>query len=225
MKKEKLNHGDVFYLELPNQVYVTGRVLFDVKKQYNKLVDYEALPDSQRNYFKWYSGCQLVEMYKGIYKSIGQFNTNQREVILSEVLIPGIDTRYGVELPYGKLGHVPVDYTQLEFPEYLNPSGDEVFLSRGEVRLRTRISRQESDQLRLTSSVGHPGALGDASLFLQGRPDLIDGHVRQSYFTDSLRHHSELRKRVYEEIGEDPTLPYYEFAKKHGFDLARFYDK
>jgi hypothetical protein len=225
MKKEKLNYGDVFYLELPGKLYVTGRVLFDVDKQYHKLVHYESLPDSQRNYFDWYSGCQLVEMYKGIYKTVGQININQREVILSEVLISGIDTRYGAELPYGKLGHVPVDYTQLEFPESLNPSDFHVFLNRGELHIPTRISQQESDQIKLTSSLEHPGALGDASLFLQGRPDLIEGHVYDSYFTRNLRKHPELRKRVYEEIGEDPSLSYYEFAKKHGFDLARFYEK
>jgi hypothetical protein len=225
MKKEKLNHGDIFYLEMPGNIFVTGRVLFDVDKQYHKLVDYKALPNSQQNYFDWFESCQLLEMYKGIYKSVSQINISQREVILSGVLISGIDTHYGVETPYGKLGNIPVDYTQLEFPEYLNSSGASVFLSRGEIRLLTRISRQENDQIKLSSSLEHPTLLGKASLFLQGRPDLIKSHVYDSYFTDSLRYHPELRKRVYEEMGEDPTLSYYEFSKKRGFDLARFYEK
>jgi hypothetical protein len=55
---------------------------------------------------------------------------------------------------------------------------------------------------------------------------LIEEDIFDSYLTDSnLRYHPELRKRVYEEMDEDPTLSYYEFAKKRGFDLARFYEK
>jgi capsid portal protein len=87
MKKEKLSHGDVFYLELPGNIYVRGRVLFDVKKQYHKLVDYDALPDSQQNYFHWYADCQLVEIYKGVYSSVSQMNSSAGEVIIP-VLLP-----------------------------------------------------------------------------------------------------------------------------------------
>jgi hypothetical protein len=32
----------------------------------------------------------------------------------------------------------------------------------------------------------------------------------------------ELRKEVFENIGEDPNMPYYELALKHGHDISRF---
>jgi len=228
MKKEKLSHGDLFYLELPGQVYVRGRVLFDVKKQYHKLVDYDTLPNSQQNYFHWYGGCQLVEIYKGVYSSVSQMKSSIGEIIIPGVLIVAIDSRANKEVPFGKLGHIPVDYTQIEFPETLPSNDDEekVYLNRGEIRLLTRVPFSEGKQIDIRATLEYPDVLGDASLFYQSRQDLIKGHVYDSYLTDSnLRYHPELRKRVYEEIGEDPTLSYYEFSKRRGFDLARFYEK
>jgi hypothetical protein len=32
----------------------------------------------------------------------------------------------------------------------------------------------------------------------------------------------ELRKEVFENIGEDPNMPYHELALKHGYDISRF---
>jgi len=228
MKKEKLSHGDLFYLELPGNVYVRGRVLFDVHKQYHKLVDYNALPDSQQNYFHWYAGCQLVEMYKGVYSSASQIKSSLGEVLIAGALIVAIDSRGNKEVPFGKLGHIPVDYTQIEFPETLPINDDEesVYLHRGELSLLTRLPFKEGEQIDISDTLEYPTVLGDASLFYQNRRDLIKRYVYDSYLTDSnLRYHPELRKRVYEEMGEDPTLSYYEFAKKRGFDLARFFEK
>jgi len=149
------------------------------------------------------------------------------EEIISGALIIAIDSRANKEVPFGKLGHIPVDYTQIEFPETL-PSNDEekVYLNRGEIRLLTRLPFSEGKQIDISATLNYPTILGDASLFYQNRQDLIKRHVRNSYLTNcNLRYHPELRKRVYEELGEDPTLSYYEFAKKRGFDLARFYEK
>jgi len=228
MKKEKLSHGDLFYLELPGKVYVKGRVLFDVNKQYHKLVDYDSLPDSQQNYFHWYAGCQLVEIYKGVYSSISQIKCSLGEVIIAGAFTVAIDSRNNKEVPFGKLGHIPVDYTQIEFPETLpfDDFDDDVYLHRGELSLQTRLPFNEGKQIDIRSSLDYPDVLGDASLFYQSRQDLIEGYVYDSYLTNSnLRYHPELRKRVYEEMGEDPTLSYYEFSKKRGFDLARFYEQ
>jgi hypothetical protein len=228
MKKEKLSHGDLFYLELPGKVYVKGRVLFDVNKQYHKLVDYDALPDSQKNYFYWYTVCQLVEIYKGVYSSVSQMKSSVGEVIIAGAFTVAIDSRHNKEVPFGKLGHIPVDYTQIEFPETLpfNDFEERVYLLRGEIRLLTQLPFSEGKQIDIRDTLEYPSLLGDACLFYQSRQDLIKRRVRNSYLTDSnLRYHPELRKRVYEEIGEDPTLSYYEFAKKRGFDLARFYEK
>ena len=151
------------------------------------------------------------------------------EEIISGALIIAIDSRANKEVPFGKLGHIPVDYTQIEFPETLsnNDFRSVVFLKRGEISLQTRLTLSEGKQIDIRSSLEYPDVLGDASLFFQNRQDLIKEDVLfDSYLTDSnLRYHPELRKRVYEEMGEDPTLSYYEFSKKRGFDLARFYEK
>jgi hypothetical protein len=228
MKKEKLSHGDLFCLELPGKVYVKGRVLFDVNKQYHKLVDYDVLPDSQQNYFYWYTDCQLVEIYKGVYNSVSQMKSSVGEVIIAGAFTVAIDSRYNKEVPFRKLGHIPVDYTQIEFPETLPSNDDEerVYLHRGELSLLTRVPFSEGEQIDISDNLEYPSLLGDASLFYQGRRDLIEEDIFDSYLTNSnLRYHPELRKRVYEEMGEDPALSYYEFAKKRGFDLARFYEK
>ena len=145
-------------------------------------------------------------------------------VLLPLPLIPAMNK----EVPFGKLGHIPVDYTKIELPETLPTDDDEdtVYLDRGELSLLTRVPFSEGKQIDIRDTLNYPDVLGDASLFYQKRQDLIKRHVYDSYFTDSnLRYHPELRKRVYEEMGEDPTLSYYQFSKKRGFDLARFYEK
>jgi len=131
-------------------------------------------------------------------------------VIIASAFTVAIDSRNNKDVPFGKLGHIPVDYTQIEFSETLPTDDDEerVYLHRGELSLLTRLPFNEGTQIDISDTLEYPTVLGDASLFYQSHQDLIEEDIFDSYLTDSnLRYHPELRKRVYEEIGEDLLYP------------------
>lgn len=91
---KKLKAGDIFYLKLKEkEKYVFGRLLFDVKKQYHKIIDVNNLPNP-KGYFPYllmfYANCQLVEMYEGIYDSIQDYKGGKK-IIIPRVLTQPID--------------------------------------------------------------------------------------------------------------------------------------
>jgi hypothetical protein len=227
MKRPKLAPGDLFYLALPGPLYVTGRVLFDVEKQYHRLVDCKALAGAGgNNYFDWYKGEQLVEMYAGIYDQEPGAVAANPTVLIPAAFMVALDSRANDEIGYGILGNRPVDYTQIEFPEVLDNDEmrDEVWLDRGELHLLSRLSFKESEQIDIRAGSHWVEVIGDACLFLQNRADLITGFADTDYLENDLRRHPELRQRIYAEMGLDHRQSYYELARQRGLDLGRFYD-
>jgi len=220
----KLKIGVVFYLKIRDQEsYVFGRVLFDVKKQYQKTVNVNNLPSDYFPYLKmFYSDCQLVEMYDGIYDNIDDFN--DQKIIIPRVLTQAIDSKRNV-LEWGIVANHKVDYTKIEFPENLNLSGNVRFLDRGELSLRTNIKENESENMNYKSNMCVPLTVANASLDFQGRRDLIPEDIRRpSYLKDNdLYYNPELRNRIFADLAIDPDKSYYELSKEIGYDLERFY--
>lgn len=57
----------------------------------------------------------------------------------------------------------------------------------------------------------------------QDRDDLIEYYIPQSFLEkEDLRFADKQRQEVYKQIGEDPTISYYELELKNGFDLEDF---
>ena len=223
---KKLKIGDIFYLKIREQEkYVFGRLLFDVKKQYHKIVDVNNLPKNYFPYFlMFYADCQLVEMYDGIFDKIEDFKDTSN-VIIPRVLSKPIDSLKWNALDWGIIGNQKVDYTKIEFPENLNLSFPVKILDRGELSLITKIKGQEAEDMGYSSNMMVPLTVADASLYFQNRADLISENKRwPSYLIENdLCYNPELRKKIYQDLGLDPDKRYYELSKEMGFDLARFY--
>lgn len=217
MKKQKLNHGDIFYLNY-NEKYLFGRVLFDVDKQCNQphiVVEYD-------NYIRSFGGCQLIEMYKGIYSSIEDFSLDNKEILISRVFCYNIDSRIN-KLPYCKIGFEKVDYTKVEFPEVLGNLNLEIQLLRGELAFATNF-KEDPKEFRVAYGAESPLVIAHAVLVLQNRRDLIEGYQRDEYLVKGdLLYHPVFRNKIYKDIGINPEISYYDLAKQKGFDLARFY--
>ena len=222
MKKKKLTYGDIFYLELPNKKYVVGKVLFDVEKQCDRediVVEYE-------NYLDSFGGCQLIEMYKGIYDNPNDIQ--KFEVLIPRVFVYNIDSRAN-SLPYGIVAHEKIDYTKVEFPEVVGRTCGSVRLLRGELpfAIEDDYSFDEKDLGGFPVAYGaeFPMVIAKMCLYMQGREDLIVGEFyRQNGLKDKdLLYHPELRKKLYKRVGADPDKSYYELALSQGYDLGRFY--
>ena len=88
---KKIGTGDIFYLKIENEnLYVFGRVLFDVNSQFNKIIKKTELSEE---YFPilagFYQVYQLVEMYEGIYENIDDFT--ESKVIIPRVLVTSLN--------------------------------------------------------------------------------------------------------------------------------------
>lgn len=222
---KKLKIGDIFYLKIKEQEkYIFGRLLFDVKKQYHKIIEVNNLPDDYFPYLlMFYADCQLVEMYDGIYEKIQDFKDTSK-IIIPRVLTQPIDSKRNV-LDWGVVENKKVDYTKIEFPENLNSENNLKLLDRGELSLKTKISAQEGQDLEYRSNMMVPITVANASLHFQNRPDLIPEDIRwPSYLIENdLYYNPKLRNKIYHDLGIDPNKSYYELSKEMGFDLARFY--
>ncbi|MEK6511155.1 Imm26 family immunity protein [Myroides odoratimimus] len=217
MKKETLNHGDIFYLKLEDfDKYIFGTILFDVDKQYFNS-EFKQDSESCLNSFR---GCQIIRMYKGIYDSPEL--PKQLETLISEVYIVSIDSKYN-KLEWGKIGHQKIDYKTIEFPEIIGNSHGKVRLLRGELYIDTPY--KDADEFDINWSFEYPEVLVNECVYREHREDLIKTMHFPKYFKKiDLRNFPEIRAKIYADLRLDYNKSYYELSKEMGYDLARLYE-
>jgi len=196
--KTKLKEGDIFYVYNDYyKRYFFGKILVDIKNRLVKRANEGLLWP-----LDFFSDCYLVAVYKDIADT---------PVLKSrEFIIPGSfiykssfnrKNEDGIKWVY--YDHEDINYHELEFPEYIVSSNDKICLQRGELSIPTGLTRaQYENEFNITGT--------------------LPAYKKRIDYND-LRLLPELRKKLYEMIGEDPDMPYYELALKHGKDLARFY--
>ena len=213
MPDKKIKEGDIFYVYNDYyKRYFFGKILVDIKNHLVKRANEGLLWP-----LDFFSDCYLVAVYKDIADT---------PVLKSrEFIIPGSfiykssfnrKNEDGIKWVY--YYHEDINYHELEFPEYIVSSNDKICLQRGELSIPTGLTRtQYENEFNITGS--KTGGINYSNaLLLQGLP----AYKKNIDYSD-LRLLPELRKKLYEMIGEDPDTPYYELALKHGKDLARFY--
>lgn len=222
---KKLKVGDVFYLKVEDhELYVFGRILFDVNAQYNKTIKMTELSEDYHPIFEmFYQGFHLVEMYDGIFESINDFS--EGNIIIKRAMVQYLNRRNYDVITYGKVKNIPVDYTKVEFPENIDWGFGKVCITRGELRLKTALTNQQCEEINLRSTNLAPRTLLHASLDFQNRRDLIpDDMLRAIYLKNQdLLYNQELRKNIYNSIHIDPNKSYDELSKEMGLDFGRFY--
>ena len=212
-EKKKLKEGDIFYVYNDYyKRYFFGKILVDIMNRFIKRANEGLLWP-----LDFFSDCYLVAVYKDIADA---------QVLKSrEFIIPGsfiykssFNRKNKDAIKWVYYDHENINYKELEFPEYIISSNDKICLERGELSIPTGLTRaQYENEFNITGS--KTGGINYSNaLLLQGLP----AYKERIDYSD-LRLLPELRKKLYEMIGEDPDTPYYELALKHGKDLARFY--
>ena len=212
-EKKKLKEGDIFYVYNDYyKRYFFGKILVDIMNRFIKRANEGLLWP-----LDFFSDCYLVAVYKDIADA---------QVLKSrEFIIPGsfiykssFNRKNKDAMEWVYYDHEDINYQELEFPEYIVSSNDKICLQRGELSIPTSLNRtQYENEFNITGS--KTGGINYSNaLLLQGLP----AYKERIDYSD-LRLLPKLRKKLYEMIGEDPDMPYYELALKHGKDLARFY--
>ena len=212
-EKKKLKEGDIFYVYNDYyKRYFFGKILVDIMNRFIKRANEGLLWP-----LDFFSDCYLVAVYKDIADT---------PVLKSrEFIIPGsfiykssFNRKNKDAIKWVYYDHEDINYKELEFPEYLISSNDKICLERGELSIPTGLTRaQYENEFNITGS--KTGGINYSNaLLLQG----LSAYKKNIDYSD-LRLLPELRKKLYEMIGENPDTPYYELALKHGKDLARFY--
>ena len=211
--KTKLKEGDIFYVYNDYyKRYFFGKILVDIKNRLVKRANEGLLWP-----FDFFSDCYLVAIYKDIADTPA---LKSREFIIpgSFIYKSSFNRKNKDAIKWVYYDHEDIKYKELEFPEYIISSNDKICLQRGELSIPTGLTRtQYENEFNITGS--KTGGINYSNaLLLQGLP----AYKERIDYSD-LRLLPELRKKLYEMIGEDPDTPYYELALKHGKDLARFF--
>lgn len=219
-KNKELQIGDIFSIKTENSgVYIYGRVLFDTQKQFTE----EGMP---LNYLDWHSKSVLIETYKYVSLKEEVIHPEKLEIAINSIFI---DKKELQKKMSGIIAHAEVDYKHVSFPETLkNVHREGILFTVGELAIKTNLTTDESDKIKVFPSLGNFYYIEVATLDYSGRTDLIEDKedILPVYFKSSdLRSPPEFRKEVYARIGENPDLSYYELSLKYGFDFGRFYNR
>ncbi len=220
MKKNKeLQIGDIFSIKTENSgVYIYGRVLFDTQKQFTEA----GMPF---NYLDWHSKSVLIETYKYVSLEEEVIHPDKLEIAINSIFI---DKKELQKKMSGIIAHAEVNYKQVSFPETLkNVHREGILFALGELAIKTNLTTDESDKIKVFPSLGNFYYIEVATLDYSGRTDLIEDKedILPVYFKSSdLRSSPEFRKEIYDRIGENSDLSYYELSLKYGFDFGRFYN-
>ena len=211
--KTKLKEGDIFYVYNDYyKRYFFGKILVDIMNRFIKRANEGLLWP-----LDFFSDCYLVAVYKDIVDT--PVLKSREFIILGSFIYKSSFNRKNKDaMEWVYYDHEDINYKELEFPEYIISCNDKICLQRGELSIPTGLTRtQYENEFNITGS--KTGGINYSNaLLLQGLP----AYKERIDYSD-LRLLPELRKKLYEMIGEDPDTPYYELALKHGKDLARFY--
>ena len=212
-EKKKLKEGDIFYVYNDYyKRYFFGKILVDIMNRFIKRANEGLLWP-----LDFFSDCYLVAVYKDIVDT--PVLKSREFIILGSFIYKSSFNRKNKDaMEWVYYDHEDINYKELEFPEYIISCNDKICLQRGELSIPTGLTRtQYENEFNITGS--KTGGINYSNaLLLQGLP----AYKERIDYSD-LRLLPELRKKLYEMIGEDPDTPYYKLALKHGKDLARFY--
>ena len=211
----KLKIGDIFRVEVQSGKYIFGRVVFDINKQYCKNIS-----DDISNYLMFFAKHYVIQTFKGVYD-------DPDADFLRETIIDSVITRSKIfkDGYWPIIGNIEIDPKKVSFPETLALKNNKLFFECGEIQIELPVSYKYRDEKKIYPTLISPITIYAGTLFYQGLQEYIDEeHFYPQYLEGSdLRFRPDVRKEVYDMMGEELGQTYYEMALKYGFDITRFY--
>lgn len=180
-KKVKCTTGDVFAIPVSEMEFIFGRVLFDVTKQYIKIV-----PEEERefNYLGFFNKSVLVEMFLGVYTSVEDVDFEKKAVTGTFVFKDFLSEYKGMIV-----GKREVNPIEVGFPETLGSRNMDYYLTLGELAFPIDITEQiYYDEIKVMPSTGYGYyEVVVATLDFSGRDDLIEEDAKMDNYFVSIR--------------------------------------
>jgi hypothetical protein len=211
-KKAATKAGNIFAFDRNDGTFGFGRVLLDIENQCVK--SGKVAPRSPLLNFP---KALLIEIFA---ESAAAPMATPTKIGMRGIPIAPDVLRNG---HWPVIGTRPIDPAEVEFPENLIAVGLKAEFNRGEIALPIALSHTELDAISAFPRLAPSDAVLHISRYYtegdgkNGRgvpPPLEHGDLRFSL----------QRERVYQLLGEDPAQSYAQMARRHGFDLSRFYD-
>lgn len=217
---EEINYkaGDIFTIEIADNEFAFGRVVFDAKGQ--------GIDKGLINSGSTLALTEKDTIFIEIFKQTSNEQTFDKSNL--DILIPGIFTLNLdlVDFLWKIVDYIEIDPIQVDFPEFLSVDGpfNGKFI-KGEIEQQVEISMPEVEEIMIYPSIKSVITIPEYILHALGRENEIRENRRplRDMKVNDLRF-SDYREKVYALLPPEFKKPYYELAKEKGFDLARFYE-
>lgn len=212
---EKLAHGTLFAVPLPDGTYLSGRVMLDIYGCLKRRLFPEDSP------LPGLGLAHLIEMYSAV--------TPTPEYVSSPQLVPGAfieSWEVGVSWPI--IGHKPVDPKTVEFPEsligYSHPGGDAAFEC-GEIRIFVPLSYDDVMDRIAVFCGRHSAYLWPYTcLRTMGRVSEVPSEYKTATLVDNDLRLSRHREELYQHLPFAKEESYFQKQAQLGLHLERLYE-
>ena len=214
MGKQRIKHGDVFAVPLPDGTNLFGRVMLDV---HSAKVRRLFPPETS---FLGMGKALLVEMYDQPSASL--------KYEASSLLIPGAFIEANeVGSSWPVVSNVPVDPRTVQFPEAMigemHSTGEVAFVC-GEIHVLLPITLRDLESMSIMTTRHSSFLWAYVCLHQLGRGDEVpEEYVLDRDIHDSDLRATEFRERVYAYLPYDANDTYFDQQEKMGLDLSRLY--
>jgi hypothetical protein len=218
-KTRKYKPGDIFNFEINKKEFGFGRVILDVYPQCVKtgLIDKHSLLlfGNEESIF--------IELFK-------QTSSNPLfEIDTNAVLVPGLfPSNFAlVDYFWQVVGYEPVDFTKIDFPEFLTHDGaTHGKFIKGEISITIEVPYEEVEAINIYANELAVISIPDVVLFGLGRFDEMESDQALSYFVDMSKNDirfSDVKEKIHAKLPDIFKGAYYEVSKALGYDLKRFF--
>lgn len=213
--KKRIKPGTIFSHKLTNGQFMFGQVLLDIQEQC-----IPKLKERSGNYLAQREISYVVRVFKNISDSN---NISSKDILVPSITVDPSCFEDGI---WEEVGFEEVDMSMVDFEEIYTVHKDEVYLHRGEVDQKTVISVDEYEDHDLEDGgFMNSHLLFDTALILLDREDLqAASWAEEIVVYDKKYADPEIRTKVYNGLGLDPQISYYDLAENYGCSLERFND-
>ncbi len=208
--RKRAKAGEIFVEQRESGKFMFGRVILDIDRQVFK--SKKAIMDESN--LKEFSISYVVEAYDAVSET--PEIPDRLNPVIEGIVVNPMAFKYDT---WSIVGNNPItDPRLVDFQEHCSFYNGEVRFSKGEVYIKAPLKNVMLESIDTGYQLNSPLLFNLVESLMQ---DPADHEALLRYDFRFLKPYQ--RNEIYEAIGEDPNMSYYDLAMKHGFDTSRFF--